>query len=294
MSKSKKAARVCRDVQGRAHLLVHRDGVGNIRRIALSQPIFHDDWQNEVATATANTVNEIFGGGRTMENAVALGRNAMQGASTIVDGALRPSSGQSPACRAGCSHCCHQAVGVTAPEALAIYDYLEATLDADELAATANRIRAADQKTRGMSSAERHSPELPCPFLIEDRCSIYEVRPVACRGANSLDAEACARTLRDPGARARFLEGKLSVPCFLEPIRAVHAVTAGLQLGLHELQRLAALPLELSAAMRILVDDPEGAPRRWLAGEDPFFAARGGDQTGNAQLAKLSGRRAGV
>jgi hypothetical protein len=40
--------------------------------------------------------------------------------------ALAPSPEHPPACRAGCSHCCHQAVGVSAPEVLAIYDRLSA------------------------------------------------------------------------------------------------------------------------------------------------------------------------
>jgi hypothetical protein len=151
-------------------------------------------------------------------------------------------------------------------------------------------VRAADDATRGMTAAERQSPALPCPFLEEGRCSIYEARPLSCRGTNSLDAAACERTLRDPEARAEFLAGALSLPCYLEPIRAFHAVTAGLQLGLGELHGLAVAPLELTAAMRIMADDPEGVPARWLAGEDPFEPARGGDNTDDPRIAAMAGR----
>jgi hypothetical protein len=179
-----------------------------------------------------------------------------------------------------------------APEVFAIYQHLRATRTPVELASIVAHIRAVDDRTRGMTSADRVSPELPCPFLAQERCSIYEARPLACRGANSLDAAACERTLRDPDTRAQFLAGTFSVPCYLEPIRAFHAVTAGLQLAVHELHGLRMLPLELTAAMRILVDDPDAVPREWLAGADPFAAARGGDVTNDPLVRQLAGRRA--
>ena len=49
------------------------------------------------------------------------------------------------------------------------------------------------------------------------------------------------------------------------------------------------LPLELTAAMRLLLDDPEALPQRWLAGEDAFVEARGGDVTGDANIRALAG-----
>jgi len=282
---------VDRDAAGRAHLVVHRDGRGRADRLALSRPLFNDQWQNDVAIAAASTADAFLTAGRTPEKAIALGRNAMAGTSKIVDGALAISPDRPLACRAGCAHCCHQAVGVSPPEVFAIYDHLRATRTPGKLEVTVGRIRDADDRTRGMTSAERISPDLPCPFLEEDRCSIYEVRPLPCRGTNSLDAAVCERALREPEARAAFLAGALSIPCFVEPIRAFHAVAAGMQLGLSELHGLQMLPLELTAAMRILVDAPEIVPQRWLAGEDPFEAARGGDNTNDAWIGELSGRR---
>jgi hypothetical protein len=283
-------APVQRDAQGRTHLLVHRDAQGRTYRLTLSRPLFNDKWQNDVATAAASTAHGLLTEGHTLEKAVELGRSAMAGTSKIAEGALRLSPDHAPACQPGCSHCCYQAVGVTAPEVFAIYDQLRRTCAPAELDAVVRRIRDADDETRGMTSAQRLSPDLPCPFLNGEQCSIYEVRPLACRGKNSLDAGACERTLRDSEARAKFLAGSASVPCFLEPIRAFHAVTAGLQLALHELHGLYTLPLELTAAMRIVVDDPEAVPRKWLAGEDPFEAARGGDTTDNPLIRELTGR----
>ena len=69
------------------------------------------------------------------------------------------------------------------------------------------------------------------------------------------------------------------MPCYLEPMRAFHAVTAGLQLALDQLHGLEGTPLELTAAMRIMFDDPDKVPAQWLGGKDPFAAARDGDDT---------------
>ena len=288
---AKEQARVQRDERGRAHLVIRRDGHGNPTGLGLSRPLFKEQWQNDLAVATADTAHGLLSEGHTPEKAAALGRSAMAGTSTVADGLLaRAAADRPPACRAGCAHCCHQAVGVTPPEVFAIYEHLRATRAPDELAAMRRRIRDADDRTRGMASAQRLSPDLPCPFLEEARCSIYEVRPLSCRGTNSLDAAACERTLREPDARAALLAGRESVPCYLEPIRAFHAVTAGLQLALDQLHGLETQPLELTAAMRVMVDDPDGVAAQWLGGKDPFAAARGGDNSDDARIAALSGR----
>jgi len=281
---------VRRDMQGRAHLVIQRDGDGREVGLALSQPVFRDGWQNDVAIATAATAHAMLGAGHTLEQAAALGRSAMAGTSTFVASALAQSPDRPPACGAGCAHCCHQAVGVTPPEVFAIYDHLRATRTAADLDAVTLRVRDADDRTRGLTAADRLSPEHPCPFLVDARCSIYEARPLACRGANSLDAAACERNLHDPDARAAFLAGTTSIPCYLEPFRASHAVTAGLQMALDQLHGLEVLPLELTAAMRIMIDDPQAVPERWLGGKDPFAAARGGDTTDDPRIRELSGR----
>ena len=57
-----------------------------------------------------------------------------------------------------------------------------------------------------------------------------------------------------------------------------------MQLALDELHGLEVLPLELTGAMRIMVDDPDATPQRWLGGQDPFQAARGGDATDDPRI----------
>jgi hypothetical protein len=73
------------------------------------------------------------------------------------------------ACRSGCSSCCQAGFGVFELEAADIRKHLAVLREANpELR---QRIRAqATDPTR-----ER------CALLVDDRCSVYEVRPIICR-----------------------------------------------------------------------------------------------------------------
>ncbi|WP_437308203.1 YkgJ family cysteine cluster protein [Sorangium sp. So ce388] len=278
-SSGKKGRRLAhKDAAGRVHLAVHRDPASGNERVELRSPVFREAWQNDVATAAANTAYAVLRDEPSVDGAVELARNAMAALSRLAAGLLARAPGGAVACRAGCDHCCYQAVGVTPPEALAIADHLRTTLPDAELARVAQRVSEGHERTRDLPSAERFSPDHPCPFLESGRCSIYEVRPLSCRGMNSLDAGECATRLRDPEARAAFLARGVGGRSFMEPIRAFHAISAGLQLGLSELFRLDMRPLELTAAVHLLLTGPGSLAGAWLRGERPFESARGADQ----------------
>lgn len=71
------------------------------------------------------------------------------------------------ACQTGCSHCCKQAVDVCELEAKAISKAIgQKYVKPKRVDVTVNQ-----KKYRGV----------PCNFLKEGRCSIYEVRPIICR-----------------------------------------------------------------------------------------------------------------
>lgn len=88
-------------------------------------------------------------------------------------------------CKAGCSACCKQAVTLSVPEALAILEPLlyEPVRRMWYLRSTYQRITrqakmCLDDQVNVQTWFEK---EIPCVFLKEDRCSIYEDRPAACR-----------------------------------------------------------------------------------------------------------------
>ncbi len=273
IEKKRRKERAFRDDAGRVHLALHRDSESGRETVTLKAPLYADAWQNEAVTGAANTVLAVLERAPTLERMLELARRVMASTSRLVTALLARAPEGSVACRAGCAHCCHQVVAVSPPEALAIFDHLRRSRGAAELEILKARVRALHERARGLSSAERFSPEHPCAFLEAGNCSIYEVRPLACRGVNSLDAAECESRLHDPAARTEFLARGHAGRCFAEPLRAFRAVSAGLQLGLSELYRLDARALDLTAAMHTLLEGAPSVSSAWLAGQQPFRRA---------------------
>jgi hypothetical protein len=262
-----------RDDAGRVHLTVRRDPTTGRAAVALTSPLFDERWRNEAVAGAANAVLTALEKERTPERVVELARRLMAATSQLVDGLLARAPEGAIACKAGCDHCCHQIVGVSAPEALAIFDHLQKTRSAAELERVRAHVERLYERSRGLPSAGRISPEHPCAFLDGGRCTIYEVRPLACRSVHSLDAADCERRLRDPEARDEFIAKGEGGRCFVEPLQAQRAMHAGLQLGLSELHGLDARGLDLLAAMHVLLGGDASIPDAWLAGQQPFHAA---------------------
>ena len=102
-------------------------------------------------------------------------------------------AGKPYACRAGCSACCHQLVLCTAPEALLIAHQLRSTVTASALEATLARLDAQATAAAGLSFLGYSQARIPCAFLGgAGSCTIYALRPMACRALKSFSALACA------------------------------------------------------------------------------------------------------
>ncbi|WP_437949263.1 YkgJ family cysteine cluster protein [Sorangium sp. So ce296] len=206
-------------------------------------------------------------GERTEAGAVAAAAAALARAEALEEAAVAAEPPARPiACRAGCSTCCVSKVLVLAPEVLRIAAHLRATRTEAELAALAERVRAADAATRGLSRLERAEARVPCPLLDErGACSVHAVRPIVCAGWSSLDAAACERHFAAPAAVP-------TAPMHRPSYEVANAVLAGLGWAARE-QGLDAAPLELIAALRIAIERPN-AGERWLARLPVFAAAR--------------------
>ena len=90
-------------------------------------------------------------------------------------------------CGKGCSHCCHIAVAINQAEA--------------DLIARKTGLKPVTPANRMMEGRERFAEAVPlgydnpCPFLADNQCSIYDVRPLACRMHFNLDVCADLCTL---------------------------------------------------------------------------------------------------
>jgi len=112
-------------------------------------------------------------------------------------------AGRSISCKKGCAACCRMLVPLSAPEAFALRDYVQTLPEAER-----QRIHRRLEETETALSKEGLWPKLiemgetteppddaalepinrayyalrlPCPFLEQEVCSIYEQRPAACR-----------------------------------------------------------------------------------------------------------------
>lgn len=86
-------------------------------------------------------------------------------------------------CREGCSHCCNQSVVITKWEAQRIQKFSGRNLDDNAGFTEQSQVDGVQEKYMGV----------PCTFLKDDRCTIYPVRPMACRTLYSMadDPELC-------------------------------------------------------------------------------------------------------
>ena len=75
-------------------------------------------------------------------------------------------------CKKGCSYCCHVDVGIT-------------IIEAQYIALNTGHKYTPVKKRQHKGY---HKTKTPCPFLVDDNCSIYEFRPLACRMFYSLDS----------------------------------------------------------------------------------------------------------
>jgi Fe-S-cluster containining protein len=192
---------------------------------------------------------EALRAGRTAAGVAALIGQAHDGLSAAIE--ALPSKAQH-ACAPGCDFCCYLPVDVLAPEAFRIAAHLQDTRSPAELATLVCRLGAQGRHGFGLR---------PCAFLANRQCSIYEVRPLVCRGYNSLSKERCEAYHHDAQVDLRGTKDRVA-GLLAEAI--ADGVIAGLQaLGLD------AQWYELAGAVLRALETPGGAGR-WAKGEMVF------------------------
>lgn len=162
------------------------------------------------------------------------------------------------ACRKGCAYCCHSFVGIIAPEAFRLADAVR------RHSGKAPSVRVAQERCKpllGLGPSERIGRKLPCPFLIDNACSVYAHRPMVCRQTTSLSLEACIDEFEDRNRQAQI------------PISPLHIAYVGsahvAMLGALRAVNLPSSRYELSAALNLALAAPD-AEQRWLSGDNVF------------------------
>ena len=104
----------------------------------------------------------------------------------------REMHGQRVDCARGCDWCCHQLVIVTNwDDGVAILDAVRAQLDADEFAEFETSLRRQAAEISELTHEEAEARRWTCPLLKNGECTVYDVRPIACRSVFSADKRCC-------------------------------------------------------------------------------------------------------
>jgi Fe-S-cluster containining protein len=182
------------------------------------------------------------------------------------------------ACVKGCAFCCHVSVTATAPEIFLVAGALREHYKGN-LEPIVARIRAADQRTRGLTSMERAQQKIPCALLQDNMCSVYAARPAACRGFTSTSAKVC-----EGGFNGENVQ--IHTPTVWTSLRSAHkqALWAALAAA-----KLPTALYEFHHGLLIALETPD-AELRWLKGKDIFAGVAReylGDATANAQNQKI-------
>jgi Fe-S-cluster containining protein len=156
------------------------------------------------------------------------------------------------ACAPGCFFCCYLPVDVLAPEAFLIAAHLQRTRSASELTSLLCRLAAHGQHDFGQRA---------CVFLAQGQCSIYDVRPLVCRGYNSLSKERCEAFYHDASVDLTGTKDHTAA-------RLAEATQEGVIAGLKALGLEAQWYELASAVLRALETD--GGAARWARGEPVF------------------------
>lgn len=102
------------------------------------------------------------------------------------------------ACQAGCSYCCYFKIEVKPLEIIAIADHLKKTFPPEKIDAVVKKAKDNIAEFDQLDYSQQVSTNQPCPFLLEDQCSIYNLRPTKCRNAHAMDASLCQACFDNP------------------------------------------------------------------------------------------------
>ncbi|MDK2375054.1 YkgJ family cysteine cluster protein [Serratia fonticola] len=102
------------------------------------------------------------------------------------------------ACKKGCSHCCYLRVDAYDFEVISIYNFIQERINKEVRNIIEIAVKNAYLTIKNISEHEHHITNVKCPFLLDDSCSIYPVRPMSCAGYSSLSEEICKHSYDHP------------------------------------------------------------------------------------------------
>lgn len=163
-------------------------------------------------------------------------------------------------CKSGCTYCCHYHVLVTAPEVFGISEVI-AKLPSNQREKIQSRIRSNAKIASTLSADEYIHTNIECAMLDAGKCTIYSVRPIACRGHHSADVTVCKEAFDDVNSTTQAPKDYAREVIF----QAFNNV----QIVANHVAKLDTNRYELHAALSEAIDNPASF-KRWKLGKSAF------------------------
>ena len=223
-----------------------------------------DDIVNIFFQDGCNLAREYLSGGVNEQNVAGLMSAAYEAVDALIQSfrnrCLR--EGLQIDCRDRCAWCCHQAVLVSTQEVLLVNRFITRELTAGHQQLIFRKARKKEAITGAMTVQEFLQTLHPCPFLREDSCLIYTVRPMACRCYLSADVKTCQSQYRQPG------DPRVMASLYDFPLRAGRSINEGIRAVLMQHQLITSEWL-----FEVFVSSMSTRPGifdEWLSGKNPF------------------------
>jgi Fe-S-cluster containining protein len=166
------------------------------------------------------------------------------------------------ACARGCSYCCHLRVEIRPHDAFVLAHHVRTRFTAEQRARAMARLEENLERIARLTPEQHERANIPCAFLEDGACSVYEARPATCRKYYSVSVATCRNSFEDPSAP---LTGEIEH----EQVRlAGNAVALGYAKGLEDAGYDATL-YELHYAVHKALTHPK-AERRYRDGKRAF------------------------
>ncbi|MFN8575975.1 MAG: YkgJ family cysteine cluster protein [Candidatus Sericytochromatia bacterium] len=167
-------------------------------------------------------------------------------------------------CKLYCTFCCHNQVSLTAPEVMLISDYIKNNFTKDEILSLKKRVDSLDKDVKGMNAFQRKKAKKACALLIDNKCSVYPVRPLACKGWNSMSVKDCEDAFNSGEEK--------NIQAFAPPLVITNSVSIGISNSLKN-NGMNSDNLELNSALKIVLEK-YNVSEKYLEGKNIFREAK--------------------
>jgi Fe-S-cluster containining protein len=148
------------------------------------------------------------------------------------------------ACAPDCAYCCYvPRVLVTLPELARILERVQ-TWPADRIDALKTRLSA---HVQAQLSVAPPAAKPPCALLVDERCSVYDVRPLVCRGQHAYNVHEC---------KAHCETGASDTTQLTVVLDTVRGAMSGVVTALEEMGTRVGV-LDLSRALLLALENPK-------------------------------------